>query len=391
MKILKKLALIPLACILIFAVAGCKKTGYGVYTNIPQGGYTLTDKTFKLKGQIEGYTAAENQPEAAEGVTYTTRGKLYYEMAAEAELVVAADFSTETAINHYNDFTSAVAAKLDEIGKVLSPTVTNSDIYNFNNAAAGATVEISKITYDVLQLALDIFKWTGGCYNPALYYNVEAYGFGNNHKYPQSSAELPDDETILKYTKLAEHFGEIILSKDEGYFVTKPTATVDVNGENLSMKLDLGGIGKGCAVDCIDKLFDDYGYKFGYFNFGASSMLVKNHDKNGSYNISFINPRSISRGTYLTTSISNEKLSTSGDYEQYYILDGTRYCHIIDPATGKPVQTGIMTVTVIGGQKEYTAAENDALTTALMCMGKDRAIKFIEEQLTDRRVAFTCL
>ena len=156
------------------------------------------------------------------------------------------------------------------------------------------------------------------------------------------------------------------------------------------MKLDLGGIGTGYAVDCVDKLFDEYGYKFGYFNFGASSMLVKKHVTNGNYNISFINPRSITRDTYLTTSICNEKLSTSGDYEQYYILDGTRYCHIIDPDTGKPVQTGIMTVTIIGGQKEYTAAENDALSTALMCMGKDKAIKFIEEQLTDRRVVFTC-
>ena len=62
-----------------------------------------------------------------------------------------------------------------------------------------------------------------------------------------------------------------------------------------------------------------------------------------------------------------------------------RYCHIIDPTTGKPVQSGIMSVTIIGGG----AAEDDALTTAIMCMGKDKAIKFIEEKLTDRRVVFT--
>ncbi|MDE7306898.1 MAG: FAD:protein FMN transferase, partial [Clostridia bacterium] len=307
------------------------------------------------------------------------------------ELVVAADFTQENANEYYSQFTSAVGAKLDEIGKALSSTVKDSDINRFNNAEAGATVEISQITYEVLSLAKSVYDWTDKCYNPALYYNVEAYGFGNNHKYPQSTAELPDGESITQYTDLASHFGEIVLSNDgEKYYALKPTKTVEVNGENISMKLDLGGIGKGYAVDCVDKLFDKYGYKFGYFNFGASSMLVKKHVTNGNYNISFINPRSITRDTYLTTSICNEKLSTSGDYEQYYILDGTRYCHIIDPATGKPVQSGIMTVTIIGGQKEYTAAENDALSTALMCMGKDKAIKFIEEQLTDRRVVFTC-
>jgi thiamine biosynthesis lipoprotein len=78
-------------------------------------------------------------------------------------------------------------------------------------------------------------------------------------------------------------------------------------------------------------------------------------------------------------------ISTSGDYEQYYIIDDVRYCHIIDPTTGKPVQTGIMTATIIGG----SAAEDDALTTAIMTMGKDKAIEFINTKLSDRYVAFT--
>lgn len=388
MNIIKRLAFLAFACILIFAAAGCKKTEYGVYTNIPQGGYTLTDKAFKLKGQINGYVADSGELESVDTLNYSARGIMGYEMGAEWELVVFADFTADGADGDYKRFTDAVKAKLDETGKALSSTVTNSDVYKFNNAAAGDRVEISKITYDVLRLAYDIHAETEGFYNPALYYNVEAYGFGNNHKYPQSTADLPDEETIAKYTALAGRFGELTLSESEGekYYVTKPTAIVDVNGENLSMKLDLGGIGKGYAADCVDKLFDEFEYKFGYFNFGSSSMLVKNHPVNGSYNLSLINPRSINRGTYFSASVRDEKLSTSGDYEQSYTLDGTRYCHVIDPETGKPVRKGIMTVTVIGGG----AAEDDAFTTAIMCMGKDRAIKFIEERLTDRRVVFTC-
>ena len=70
---------------------------------------------------------------------------------------------------------------------------------------------------------------------------------------------------------------------------------------------------------------------------------------------------------------------------QYYIIDGVRYCHVIDPTTGKPVNNGIMSATVIGG----TAAAGDALTTALMAMGKDKALNFIESKLQDVKVAFT--
>ena len=115
-------------------------------------------------------------------------------------------------------------------------------------------------------------------------------------------------------------------------------------------------------------------------------MAVKSHFEQGAYNMGFVDPRSPQRDPYFMTKIRNEKLSTSGDNEQRYFIDGVRYCHIIDPTTGKPIRTGIMSATVIGG----SAAEDDALTTAIMAMGKERASNFIKEKLTDRKVVFTC-
>ena len=115
-------------------------------------------------------------------------------------------------------------------------------------------------------------------------------------------------------------------------------------------------------------------------------MLVKKYPDGENFNIEFVNPRSNKRDGYVKVKTFDEKLSTSGDNEQRYFIDGVRYCHIIDPTTGKPVQTGIMSVTIIGG----SAAEDDALTTAIMAMGKEKAISFIEEHLTDRKVVFTC-
>ena len=63
-----------------------------------------------------------------------------------------------------------------------------------------------------------------------------------------------------------------------------------------------------------------------------------------------------------------------------------RYCHVIDPTTGKPVNKGIMSVTIIGG----SAGSADALTTAVMAMGREKALQFIESKLTDRKVVFLC-
>ena len=395
MKSLKKLFVLP-ACLAVLVgsalTTGCNKKTYEVYTNIPQGEFEIIDNTFKLGGTLGGYSpAAKDKGEEVDTANYTAKGWVFPSvMYTEAELVIYADFTAEGAEEHFENFRKAVGQQLNAISKAVSSTVTDSDIYNFNNAAAGATVEISQTTYEILSEALSVYELTKcdgevGYYNPALYYNIKAYGFSTADEYPETAADLPADEDINEYTKLASHFGETVLSNDNGYFVTKPDYTVTVGGETLSLKVDLGGIAKGYAVDRVDELFDEYGYKFGYFNFGASSMLVKRHFKNENFNLEFISPRSPRRDGYFKTQLSNDKLSTSGDNEQRYIIDGVRYCHVIDPTTGKPVQTGIMSATVIGG----SAASADALTTAIMAMGKDKAIKFIEEKLTDRKVVFT--
>jgi thiamine biosynthesis lipoprotein len=137
----------------------------------------------------------------------------------------------------------------------------------------------------------------------------------------------------------------------------------------------------------VNDLIDSYGFEYGYFNFGASSMAIKERPSTGYWPLAFIDPRgdTLLGDTYMTINLNDVCLSTSGDYEQYYVIDGTRYCHIIDPTTGKPVQTGIMTVTIIGG----SAAEDDAITTAVMTMGKDKAIEFINSKLADKYVIFT--
>lgn len=199
--------------------------------------------------------------------------------------------------------------------------------------------------------------------------------------------KLPSDELIEKYRELSSHFGELEIFEENGkYYAQKPSATVEIEGTTYSMKIDLGGIGKGYTADAVNALLDERGYTYGYFNFGSSSMVCKKHLKNGNYTVGFLNPRPVQYGEYyVSVPVADDVISTSGDYEQYFEKDGVRYCHVFNPMTGKPVQTDIMTATIIGG----SAAENDALTTAVMAMGTQRAKEFIKDKLSDRRVLFS--
>ena len=388
----KLLAAVAAALIPLFIFSGCGKANHEIYTNIPEEALNVKLNNFSVNGTGEKTSLPNPSGKAASGGNYKSVGKTFYEiMTADATIAVSDDFTDQTAAeSKAASFIEDVGVILQQVDKSLSISVETSAVCRFNNAEAGSVIAIDKIAYDVFSTAFEMYEFTEGYYNPAVYYNVSLYGFhGKAENYPQTLKDLPSDEKVEKFRSLYQHFSEVKLYEEGGeYFVKKPSATVQIDGVDYSLKIDLGGIGKGYAADLVDKLFDDYGYKYGYFNFGDSSMVCKNHYKNGNYTLGLKNPRpEYFAQTYVEFAVANQSLTTSGDDVRRYTIDGVRYCHIIDPTTGKPVQTGITSASVIGG----SAAEGDALSTAIMAMGKDKAISFINEKLSDRKVLFTYL
>ena len=278
----------------------------------------------------------------------------------------------------------------------------NSYISQFNAAEAGSEIQIDKDTYEVLNIAIKMFEETDGYYNPGVYYSVDLYGFGvrvdYNERRPYDRddyrTQLPDNEYVTAFQQLGESFAEVSTYQRDGkYYVYKPEKTVTVKGNTYSLAMDLGGIGKGYAIDLADRLIDEAGFEYGYFNFGSSSQAINespSKDSDGMFKLSFQNPRKLLGAGYLTTRTANVAISTSGDYILSYTIDGTRYSHIINPKTGAPIRTGIATATVLDGREGvYSAAEADARTTALCAMGVEKATEYMNE-LTEKgiKVAF---
>lgn len=296
----------------------------------------------------------------------------------------------------FEKYTEDLYTMLSRAEGSLSASVNTSCVYTFNEAAPGERVEVDKLTYDVLSIARDMYILTDGYYNPAVYYSVDLYGFAKRAsgtpgavydrvKNEDGSYPLPDNKYVTAFCSLAQSFGEVVLSEENGsYYAYKPGTTVEVDGVIYSLKIDLGGIGKGWCADRAFEIMDDYFYEYGYFNFASSSMALKKYAKNdnATYTVSARDPRGIAGESFFSIPVKDVCLSTSGDYEQYYEVDSVRYCHIIDPTTGSPIRTGVSSVTVIGG----SAAEDDALTTALSAMGKEKAVEFINSHLSDKTV-----
>ena len=322
----------------------------------------------------------------------TVLGMRYYKswpaFNTTAEFALYAPFTEQAEKDKAIATYEQAASLLNELESVLSVSVEGSDIYKFNTAAPGATVGISQHTYNVLKTARDMYEETEGAYNAGVYYSVDLWGFAPSLPGDESmpydrehpNEQLPEDKYIEAFQKLGTHFPEIQLTDngDGTYSVTKPEATVTVDGDETvySLRIDLGGIGKGYAVELVDELIDEAGFENSYFSFGTSSMAINGSatSEDGKWELQIRDPRGQGLNDwYLSMRVANASLSTSGDYEQYYIIDGERYCHIIDPATGAPINRGIITATCIGGN----AAEADARTTAICAMDLDTAIAYI--------------
>ena len=339
-------------------------------------------------------------------LTYTNGG---FAFSTQYTLAVTDKFNVDTNRQKVVDLYEDITAYLAEVENSISVSIPSSSIYKFNESLAGESVEIDKTAYEVLSLAKQAYQFTQGYYNPAVYYSVDLYGFksraeGETMPYDERAEnDLPKTEYITAFQNLCQTFENVLLEELNGkYYATKPqNAYVTVDEDTFNLKIDLGVICKGYATDNVNKMITDSGFNYGYFSFGQSSMFVNNfyNQKNQTsenYILQLNNPRqyitengqTVDTGkAYLQVSASSTSVSTSGDYVQYYFVgegeNAKRICHIINPFTGQPINSQIVSATVVGG----TAAEGDALSTALCIMDVQSAVDFINENLGGLKVS----
>lgn len=313
--------------------------------------------------------------------TLTLSGNI---MGTDAVLRIADkdNFATEESYMRATALWEDVTEFLITVNASISTTVETSCIAKYNACAAGDRVELDKTAYEVLTLAQKLYADTEGYYNPAVYNSERIFGF-----YPDKAEKpknLPKEDTVNRLCALSKQFANVNVVEEEGkYYAVKPAQTVEADNVVYDLKIDLGGVGKGYCADKIDGMCREAGLEYGYFGFGSSSLAFRARSvgENHTYNVKVRDPR-VAGGYYAAFAIKDKCLSTSGDYEKYYETDGGRYCHIIDPTTGAPIKTGVASVTVVGG----TAADDDAISTALMAMGKQKAVEYINARLSGRTV-----
>ena len=253
---------------------------------------------------------------------------------------------------------------LDEA--ILSRTAEGSELYALN-AANGATVAYSAddALPALIEAALTISDATNGAFDPTLAPVLDAWGFTKDEHHVPSADELAE---LLNHTGC----GKVVLKK---------TADGDTVTLLDGAQLDLGGIAKGYAADVLRAQLEKEGVTSATLDLGGDVFVMGQKTDGSDWRIAVKDPAD-TEGYLGVVSAADKFIVTSGVYERYFEENGVRYHHIIDPKTGSPAESGLVSVTVLCENGAWA----DALSTACFVLGPDGALALrddLAEQGTD--------
>ena len=241
-------------------------------------------------------------------------------------------------------------SRIEALDASLDATDENSEIYRLNTEK---TASLSDETADLLTESLTLCKQLDGAFDITVYPAVQAWGFTTG------DYRIPDENELKT---LVESIG---------------FNHVAYNGLNFSLdddaQIDLGAVAKGYAADVCRDILNQNGAQAAILNLGGTICLCGQKPDGSRFTVGVADPDNPA-AYFGTLACDACTVATSGGYERYFEHDGKRYIHILDPATAKPVDNGILSVTIVSDNGTFA----DAASTALFVMGLDQATKYYQ-------------
>lgn len=255
------------------------------------------------------------------------------------------------------DYAVEIREEMERVNRSLSMFNPNSVLSRWNK---GETEKVDSLFLRMWAKAWEVYTVTDGAFDITVAPLVNAWGFGLEKK------QLPSREK-LDSLLLMVGMNKVLLDSD------KLIKSVD------GIQLDASSIAKGLGVDLVAEFFNHRGIKNYMIEIGGEIRLNGLSDKGRAWHIGIDKPIDDSTATnrelQLVLEMTEGALATSGNYRRYYVIDGKKYAHTINPKTGNPVQRDIIGSSVYAS----TCMEADAYATAFMVLGFEEAKRIVQE------------
>lgn len=297
---------------------------------------------------LAGCSVSDAPPEPV-----TVGGTAFYSMAWTVKVDRLPDGVTADTLQQ------ALQRVVDEANTVLSTYQPDTELMRFNRAPLHEWIAVSPMLFNAVEKALQVSALTQGRYDITVGPLVNLWGFGPD--------AVPDVRpTAAQLTAARERVGWEYVKTD-----AKALRLL----REKDVRLDLSSIGEGVAVDALATRLQAWGIK-GYMISVAGCTRVEGSKADGKPWVIAIEKPDGSGGVQQVLQLKNQVISTSGSYRNYREIDGVRYSHTIDPATGYPITHKGVSVSVVLLDRDTTLA--DAWATALNVLGPDEGFALAE-------------
>ena len=247
-----------------------------------------------------------------------------------------------------------------EMETLLSTNVEGSDVYKINKNAGIEPVEVQPETMEIIKRSIQIAEESDGLFDISIGVLTDLWQIGS------ADARVPEESEIIEAVNLIDY---------EKINIDEENMTVMLEEEGMS--LELGGISKGYIGSGIVEIFEENNITTAIINLGGNVVVMGTSPSNeDGWNVGVQDPDEVRGEIVGTQRVINAAIVTSGIYERYLEVDGTKYHHIMDPRTGYPLDNEISGVTVFAP----TSFDGDSYSTALFLMGIEEGIEFINSK-----------
>lgn len=250
-----------------------------------------------------------------------------------------------------------IKAVLDSVDFSLSPFNKESIITAVNE---NRDTKVDAYFTEVFNLAKEVHKATDGAFDITVAPLVNVWGFGFKEGHFPSDREVDSLKAIVGFDKVRLEGGKVV--KDDPRIM-----------------LDCSAIAKGFAVDKIAEMLKRHGVRNYLVEVGGEIVAAGTNPKGKDWSIGVTKPvddsLSVNSEMQMVVSLTDCALATSGNYRNYYIKDGRKYAHTINPKTGRPAESDLLSATVIAA----TCAEADAFATGFMTLGREKTLDVLKK------------
>jgi thiamine biosynthesis lipoprotein len=251
----------------------------------------------------------------------------------------------------------AAFAEFDRLDALLSVWKPGSDVVRLNAAAGQTPVRVSPETLEVLEAARQASEWTDGKFDITFGALADVWKFDHDQ-----DNRVPAREDVAARVPLVDYRAVVIDRAAATAFVSR-----------RGMRVHLGGIGKGYAVDRAVAILRAGAVRDFLLQAGGD-LYASGQRGDTPWRLGIQDPRGESGDHFASIELRDRTFSTSGDYERFFIEDGRRYHHLLDPDSGEPARECV-SVTIVAP----SAIVADALSTGVFILGPDEGMALVEQ------------